>query len=101
MTSPVPPVCRCVTKHSPAAYVVNLHHVLPQSWGGQTITSNLVPLCPNSHTATHRLIDAYVHAGGDPGPAVRKGYSRYVQQLAARAWAGRPPHPTPTSLEHP
>ncbi|MGZ4663577.1 MAG: HNH endonuclease [Frankiaceae bacterium] len=93
--------CQCVRQHSPSAYVPNVHHAIPQSWGGQTTPDNLVVLCPNSHTATHRLIDAYVRAGGDPGPVVRRGYNRLVRDLAARAWAGRPAHPTPTSLGHP
>lgn len=78
-----------------------MHHVLPQSWGGQSVAANLVPLCPNSHTATHRLIDAYVHAGGVPPNPVLHTYNPFVRDLAARAWAGRPEHPTPTSLEHP
>ena len=96
-----PLTCRCVARHSPSAFVVNQHHVIPQSWGGPTVPENLVPLCPNTHTATHRLIDAYVAGNGDPGWRVKWRYTRLSRLLAARAWAGRPAKPTPTSLEHP
>ena len=93
--------CECVTAHSPAAYVGAQHHVLPQSWGGQTTKANLVWLCPNAHTATHRLIDSYVRAKGDPGWEVSRHFSPFVRDLAARAWNQRPGTPTITSLEHP
>lgn len=92
--------CACVATHSPAAYVPAKHHALPQSWGGQTVPSNLVMLCPNAHTATHRLIDEYVRAGGDPGWETRRHFSAYVRDLALRAWEQRPPVPTITSLHH-
>lgn len=88
-------------RHLPSQFVSNAHHIVPQSWGGLTEPGNLVELCPNSHTAVHRLIDAYVRAGGQPPKAVLKPYNSYVRTLAARAWAGRPAKPTYTSLEHP
>jgi len=93
--------CACVAKHSPTAYVTASHHVLPKAWNGQTVPSNLVPLCPNSHTAVHKLLDAYVKAGGLPDWRLRQHYSAYVRALAGRAWAQRPAHPVITSLEHP
>lgn len=98
---PIGEGCQCVDNHLPAAYVGALHHVLPQSWGGQTVPGNLVMLCPNSHTATHRLIDEYVRAGGDPGWEVRRHFGVYVRTLALRAWQQRPAHPTLTSLVAP
>lgn len=92
--------CECVNAHSPATYVPADHHVIPQSWGGQTVRSNLVRLCPNAHTATHRLLDTYVRAGGDPGWDTLRHFSPYIRHLAAVAWANRPPKPTITSLTH-
>lgn len=93
--------CGCVGEHSPTAYVPTQHHILPRSWHGETIDINLVTLCPNAHTATHRLIDDYVRAGGDPGWETRCHFSPFIRELALRAWEQRPATPTITSLEHP
>ena len=98
---PVGEGCHCVDVHSPAAYVPALHHILPQSWGGQTVPENLVMLCPSSHTATHRLIDEYVRAGGDPGWEVRRKFGVYVRTLARTAWDQRPHKPNITSAVAP
>ena len=92
--------CACVAQHSPAAYVGALHHILPQSWNGKTVAANLVMLCPNAHTATHRLIDSYVRAKGDPGWEVRQHFSPFVRDLALRAWEQRPDVPSITSIRH-
>jgi hypothetical protein len=92
--------CRCVTVHSPVAYVPTRHHIVPQSWGGPTIDSNLVTLCPSSHTAVHRLLDDYVRVGGDPGWETRRHFGEHVRDLAQHAWDHRPEHPTITSLSH-
>lgn len=93
--------CACVADHSPAAYVPVRHHVVPESWDGPTIASNLVTICPSTHTAVHRLIDEYVRHGGDPGWDTRRHFSPFQRDLALRAWEQRPEKPTITSLEHP
>lgn len=98
LLNPLGGMCECVADHSPAAFVPAQHHVLPQSWGGLTVPTNLVWLCPNAHTATHRLVDEYVRHHGDPGWETRRRYSPFVRDLAARAWAQRPAKPTLTSL---
>ena len=92
--------CECVAVHSPAAYVPTRHHVVPQSWNGPTTDANLVTLCPSSHTATHRLLDEYVRANGDPGWETKRHFGAYVRGLALRAWEQRPDKPTITSLAH-
>lgn len=91
--------CSCVADHSPHAYVPTVHHIQPRSWGGPTIDANLVTLCPNAHTATHRLLDDYVRAGGDPGWDTRQHFSSYIRSLAAHAWLKRPADPTITSVD--
>ena len=98
--NPLGGMCECVAAHSPATFIPAKHHILPQSWGGLTIEANLVWLCPNAHTATHRLIDTYVRVNGDPGWVERRRYSSFVRDLAARAWAQRPAVPTITSTHH-
>ena len=99
--NPLGDLCECVSEHSPAAFVPTYHHILPQSWDGPTVPENMVWLCPNAHTATHRLIDEYVRADGDPGWAVRQHFSPFVRDLALRAWEQRPSDPTITSVAHP
>jgi hypothetical protein len=90
--------CACVDDHSPAAYIPAEHHIIPLSWDGPDIRENKRLICPNTHTATHRLIDEYVRAGGDPGWEVRRHFGVYVRELARFAWDHRPPKPTITSL---
>lgn len=89
--------CECVTTHSPKAYVPALHHIIPESWGGPSTKANLIMLCPNTHTAVHRLIDEYVRAEGVPPWTVRRQFSFFQQRLAERAWEGRPANPRITS----
>lgn len=98
--NPLGDLCLCVDRHVPGAFVPTRHHIVPRSWGGATVDSNLVWLCPNSHTAIHRLIDEYVRAGGDPGWDIRKHFSEFQRGYALRAWMQRPETPTITSLEH-
>ena len=91
--------CECVAQHVPATYIPARHHIIPESWQGPTTPSNLILICPNTHTSTHRLIDTYVRLGGEPPWEIRRHYSPFIRDLAARAWAGRPERPTITSLK--
>lgn len=93
--------CPCVAEHRPASYVPNRHHILPQSWGGQSVAANLIDICPNTHTSTHRLLNAYVHAGGQPPWEVLQHYNALTRDLAARAWEQRPSEHPPYTLAHP
>lgn len=101
MVSHLAKKCECVTLHCPAAYVPNLHHILPQSWGGQTIDSNLIYLCPNSHSAVHDLLNQYIHTGRIPENDVLQHYNDLVKQTAAKAWAQRPSDHPPYTVSHP
>lgn len=88
--------CPCVRNHTPEPRELHSHHIVPRSWGGPDTPTNRIALCPTGHVNTHHLLDAYVKAGGDPGWEVRRRYTRTCRQLAARAWAARPEHPTYT-----
>lgn len=92
--------CACVATHSPVSYVPHRHHVIPKSWDGPDIESNIVTICPNTHTATHRLLNEYVRQGGEPSWEYRRQFGPYVRALAARGWAGRPEKPTYTLAHH-
>lgn len=91
--------CACTVHHSPAPHQVDAHHILPKTWGGQSVPANLIDLCPNHHHNVHWLLDAYVRAGGKPNPDVWRTYAPFERHLAALAWAQRPPTPTYTLKE--
>lgn len=95
---PIGEGCACVDDHNPSAYVPADHHIIPRSWGGPDVAENRRLICPNTHTAVHRLIDEYVRAGGDPGWEIRRHYGVYQRELAKFAWDHRPAKPTITSL---
>jgi hypothetical protein len=96
--------CACTSRHSPPAEpVLEVHHVVPRSWGG-TDTSpasigpgrNTVTVCPTTHFLVHAVLNLYVHAGGEPPRAVLARFPRYARRLAALGWDNRPDgHPTP------
>lgn len=100
LLNPLGELCACVSEHVPSAFVPTYHHILPQSWGGPSVPENMVWLCPNAHTAVHRLIDEHVRVNGEPGWDVEKHFSPFVRDLAHRAWANRPPDPHITSLHN-
>lgn len=93
--------CECVSIHTPSAYVPNHHHILPQSWGGETEDANMAWLCPNSHTAVHALLNEYIRHGGMPSWEVLEHYNVLVRDLAIRAWAQRPSDRPPFTVAHP
>ena len=66
-SSPICDVCRINThKYYPwADRIIDLHHLLPLSSGTRveghgTTISDLVPLCPTCHRATHRFYDIWL-----------------------------------------
>lgn len=82
--------------HSPASYVAVVHHVVPLSWGGPDVAANKVTVCSNTHEATHRLLDDHIRFKGVPPWEHRRRFNPLARDLAARAWAARPAHPTYT-----
>lgn len=92
--------CGCVEEHEPRAYVPNRHHIKPESWGGPTTDENLVTLCPNTHTATHRLIDEYVRTGGIPPWSTREHFGPLARALAEKAWELRPSDRPPLTMTY-
>lgn len=78
--------CACVTAHSPVPVDVEVHHVLPLSWGGPDTAANRTPICPTAHSSVHWLLRAYQRAGGTPSWEVRRRVSPFVRSLAQRGW---------------
>jgi hypothetical protein len=105
------PSCPCVKRHSPPFWEGNRHHVVPESWGGQTVPSNLVDICMNTHGTVHHGLNALIHIAwginkdGTITPkqatAALSRYPAYARALILRAVAcigGRLPHTYTTHL---
>ncbi len=92
-----PRTCSNPVTHRPVPHQVDVHHVVPKSWGGSDVKENKREVCPNCHTSVHHLLDVWVRTGAGDSPGVPVGYSRAVAVLAKRAWASRPPQPTYTT----
>lgn len=86
----IPSPCPCSGHHSPPITEAecDVHHSPPQSWslapGG---VRKVVKVCATTHRRCHRLLNAYVHAGGLPAKAVLAGFRPIELALAAYAWA--------------
>lgn len=93
-------VCRCVARHNPRPQNHAVHHILPQSWGGKSVTANLVKLCPTGHENVHTLLNLYVHAGDVPSRLVLSGFNPHTRMLAKAAWDQRPNDRPPYTDQH-
>jgi len=83
----VPPACLCVAEHRPAlGGMVQIHHVLPLSWGGPNTAANRVPLCPNGHELVHRQLNIAVRQRRWPVWADWATRNPYLIGLAVRAY---------------
>jgi len=47
----------CDAKNNEKSMRLELHHIVPVSFGGKTEANNLLPLCFNCHKSVHNLID--------------------------------------------
>lgn len=88
--------CECVSRHSPTCRSVHRHHVWPLGMGGPDEPWNVVRICPNQHTMTHRLIRLWGYRyDGEPPWWIRRHFSPVARALAEQGWrawdgAGRP-----------
>lgn len=80
-------VCEVHGYHSPHVTECDAHHIWPQAWGGPTIASNLVTICPTGHRNVHELLEEYTLAGGTPPWAVLERWGMAERSLAAKGWA--------------
>lgn len=90
VTAPVTQLCPCSSRHSPPVTPAELdvHHAPPKSWPlAAGATRKVVSVCATTHRRCHRLLNAYVHAGGEPTRAVLNGFRPIERDLAAYAWA--------------
>lgn len=93
--------CHCSGRHAPRIDSFDVHHVRPQSWGGQSVAANLAVICPNMHRMTHLCLNEFVRANGKPPGVVLAKYPLMARKLALQGWTTRDPNgPTPMTLEH-
>lgn len=74
--------CTVHKRHTPASHVNEIHHVWPLGEGGPDVAANKVVVCATGHNSVHQLLTLWLKAGGDPGWAVRRRYTRGEQALA-------------------
>lgn len=82
--------CRCVARHAPAVAYVQIHHVVPSSWGGPNTAANKEPLCGTTHDATHHGLNLAVRLKRAPLIEELRAagvVNRYAQALIYRALA--------------
>lgn len=90
--------CEVHMTHSPDPKRLNVHHVLPLSWGGPDEPWNKVTICMTGHGNVHSLLNEYVRAKGEPPWSVRIHWGDGERDLALRAWDAHT-GPTPYTLE--
>jgi hypothetical protein len=74
--------CYCVRTHRPKLVVTHWHHIIPQGWGGKTVSGNLIEVCPSTHYTTHALLNEYVRVNGVPPASILRRYPPYARRLA-------------------
>lgn len=79
-------LCGCVSRHVPAPQELNRHHIHPLGEGGVDTEDNVEWLCPTSHANVHELLRAWLKYEGEPPWAIRKHFSPYIRELAARGF---------------
>lgn len=76
--------CTCMAEHRPAPLELERHHIWPVGMGGPDIDSNIVWVCPTTHTNTHELLRAMVGVKGVIRYSVFDG--QYEQPVSRRAY---------------
>ncbi len=86
--------CRCQAEHRPAPLELERHHIWPLGMGGPEDASNIVWVCPTTHTNTHEILRHLMRVGPLTWGEVLAMYdvpvSRYAYQLAVdgyRRWS--------------
>lgn len=82
--------CAVHRSHVPSHHNVAHHHILPKSWGGQDVETNVVVICPTGHENVHTLLNEYVRHDGAPPWSIRMTFSVVERRLAEMAWEQRP-----------
>lgn len=76
--------CVCVKNHSPKVNRTALHHIWPMGMGGPDHKTNIVPLCPTTHSEVHLILEAFARA--DAVVPRKRVWGEYAYALAVRGW---------------
>ena len=90
--------CACRAVHAPAPLELERHHVWPLGMGGPDADSNIVWVCPTTHTNIHEILRLIVKrqgnlTWGDVLALYDQPVSRYAFTVAHdgyRAWKAPP-----------
>jgi hypothetical protein len=78
--------CRCVKGHRPEPVILHSHHVWPLGENGPDVTTNLLWLCPTTHSAVHELWRLMVkHKGVVPALELRR-FTDYTRSVVQDGW---------------
>ena len=83
-------LCACSNHHSPPVTEaeIDLHHYPAQSWPlAAGAVRKTIRICCGCHRRAHRLLNLFVHAGGEPAPSVLKQFRPIEVELARYSWA--------------
>jgi hypothetical protein len=78
--------CGCVRWHRPPIRIIDVHHIVPKSWGGPDVKTNTVPICSNTHRLVHELLNLYKKRNGTPLIEELRPFPRYTKKLAQQGW---------------
>lgn len=89
-------VCICQKNHYPSPLELEHHHIWPKGLGGTDDPSNLVWICPTTHTNAHEILRLFMRNGlmsfYELGELYDTPVSKYAYQLAKegyiRWWTG-------------
>lgn len=76
--------CACVLFHNPAPAGLEAHHVWPLYLQGPDVRTNMVWICPTTHTNAHKILDTFVKAKMVLKRV--KGQQPYAYKLAVRGY---------------
>ena len=86
--------CTLYKRHPTA--VLNVHHVVPESWwlsAGKAVASPTVAICPTCHSDCHAALDGLI-AGRDVSALPRRTVALAREGLALATQNGLTPTPT-------
>lgn len=80
--------CQCVKWHRPKIRIIDYHHIIPLSWDGPNVQTNIIAICPNQHRLVHELLTLYKKREGFVTSKDLQNFPRFTRELAKRGWDG-------------
>jgi hypothetical protein len=78
---------RSCAVHRHREYVpIEAHHIWPKGEGGPDISSNLIDICANAHSAVHEYLRLLKRHNGKPPLRDKARYGYKTRRLALQGW---------------